>query len=124
MKENKDILDEFGQKAIKNIFDPAVNNLLSLKLKENPPLLFKDYCELFQRMDDLDFKILERYIMESIGNSIYNFLKIFEENDNFKLIYENDGQHIDLTKISEMLKAEPIIQNGWIDRFSKIKNNL
>ncbi|WP_264847182.1 hypothetical protein [Capnocytophaga catalasegens] len=39
-------------------------------------------------------------------------LGIFEENEQFKLIYEENGKQVDLMKISEMLKAEPIIENG------------
>ena len=36
-----------------------------------------------------------------------------------EIIYEEDGKQVDLVKISEMLKAELMIENGWIDRFSK-----
>jgi len=35
------------------------------------------------------------------------------------LIYEENGQQINLVEISEMLKAEPLGENGWIERFSK-----
>jgi hypothetical protein len=123
MKGNKDILDEFGQKVISNSFDPAIKNLISLKTKENPPAIFKDYVELFKKMNENDFGILKKYIQESLGNHVYNFLKIFEENEQFKIVYEENGQQVDLNKISEMLKAEPIIENGWIQRYSKTLNN-
>jgi len=33
-----------------------------------------------------------------------------------------DGKQVNLVEISEMLKAEPIIENGWIERFSKYAN--
>jgi hypothetical protein len=52
-------------------------------------------------------------------DTIFAFLGLFEENPVFKLIYEENKQQIDLSKISEMLKAEPIIENGWIQRFSQ-----
>ncbi|MRJ07781.1 hypothetical protein EDL99_02625 [Ornithobacterium rhinotracheale] len=54
-----------------------------------------------------------------MGGGLFNVLRIFEEDERFRLIYEENGQQVDLVKISEMLKAEPIIKNGWIDRFSK-----
>ena len=65
------------------------------------------------------FSILQKYLEESIGDTIFNILRIFEEDGRFKLIYEEDGKQINLVEISEMLKAEPIIENGWIERFSK-----
>ena len=38
-------------------------------------------------------------------------------------MYVEDGNYIDLTKFSENLKAEPIIENGWIERFSSVLGN-
>lgn len=54
-----------------------------------------------------------------MSGTLFDFLKIFEEHPEFKIIYEENGQQVNLVEISEMLKAEPIIENGWIDRFSK-----
>ena len=119
MKTNQEILDTIGEEIIKFSFDPAIGNLLSLRIKENPPVIFKEYVELFKKMNNKDFSILQKYLEESIGDTIFNILRIFEEDGRFKLIYEEDGKQINLVEITEMLKAEPIIENGWIERFSK-----
>ena len=119
MKTNQEILDTIGEEIIKFSFDPAIGNLLSLRIKENPPVIFKEYVELFKKMNNREFSILQKYLEESIGDTIFNILRIFEEDERFKLIYEEDGKQINLVEISEMLKAEPIIENGWIERFSK-----
>ena len=119
MKTNQEILDTIGEEIIKFSFDPAIGNLLSLRIKENPPVIFKEYVELFKKMNNKDFSILQKYLEESIGDTIFNILRIFEEDGRFKLIYEEDGKQINLVEISEMLKAEPIIENGGIERFSK-----
>lgn len=119
MKSNQEILDTFGSEIIQNTFDPAIGNLLSLSIKKNPPLIFEDYVNLFKKMNNADFVVLQKYLQESIGGVLFNFLKFFEENESFKLIYEENGKQINLVEISEMLKAEPIIENGWIQRFSK-----
>ena len=119
MKTNQEILDTIGEEIIKFSFDSAIGNLLSLRIKENPPVIFKEYVELFKKMNNKDFSILQKYLEESIGDTIFNILRIFEEDGRFKLIYEEDGTQINLVEISEMLKAEPIIENGWIERFSK-----
>jgi len=123
MKSNSEILDEFGKKVISSMFDPSIDNLISLKEKENPPALFKAYVELFQKLDENDFQTLKTYLKESMGNAIFNFLKVFEENEQFKIIFEEENQKADLNKISEMLKSEPIIENGWIDKFSENSKN-
>ena len=119
MKTNQEILDTIGEEIIKFSFDSAIGNLLSLRIKENPPVIFKEYVELFKKMNNKDFSILQKYLEESIGDTIFNILRIFEEDGRFKLIYEEDGKQINLVEISEMLKAEHIIENGWIERFSK-----
>ncbi|SDE29005.1 hypothetical protein [Riemerella columbipharyngis] len=119
MKSNDEILNEYGKKLIEFSFDPAIGNLLSLRIKDNPPIIFEDYVNLFKKIDSEDFVILQKYLEESIGGVLFNILRIFEEDERFRLIYEEDGKQVDLVKISEMLKAEPIIENGWIKRFSK-----
>ena len=122
MKTNQEILDTIGEEIIKFSFDPAIGNLLSLRIKENPPVIFKEYVELFKKMNNKDFSILQKYLEESIGDTIFNILRIFEEDERFKLIYEENGKQINLVEISEMLKAEPLGENGWIERFSKYAN--
>ena len=119
MKTNQEILDTIGEEIIKFSFDPAIGNLLSLRIKENPPVIFKEYVELFKKMNNKEFSILQKYLEESIGDTIFNILRIFEEDERFKLIYEEDGKQINLVEISEMLKAESLGENGWIERFSK-----
>ena len=119
MKTNQEILDTIGEEIIKFSFDPAIGNLLSLRIKENPPVIFKEYVELFKKMNNKEFSILQKYLEESIGDTIFNILRIFEEDERFKLIYEEDGKQVNLVEISEMLKAEPLRENGWIERFSK-----
>jgi len=119
MKKSKEVLDDFGKKIIERCFDPAIGNCKSLKAKENPPAIFKNYTDLFKKLDNKEFDVLIEYLKESYGNILFNFLGIFEESNNYKILFEEDGSQVDLNKISEMLKAEPIIENGWIQRFSK-----
>lgn len=121
MKSDNEILNEYGEKLIKFSFDPAIGNLLSLRVKENPPVIFEDYVNLFKKLDTADFLVLQKYLQESVGGVLFNVLRVFEEDERFKLIYEEEGKQVNLVEISEMLKAEPIIENGWIERFSKEK---
>lgn len=105
MKTNQEILDEFGKILITNVCDFPLEIT-----KEN--ILF---CTKRNILNENINEIIKEY-SESI---FFNFLKIFEEHECFKLIYEENGKQINLVEISEMLKAEPLGENGWIERFSK-----
>ncbi|MBG7611037.1 hypothetical protein IU405_02135 [Polaribacter sp. BAL334] len=119
MKSNKEVLDEFGKKLINDCFDPSINHLIVLKQMEQVPLVYNDFSKLFKSLPEQDFLIMKRYLRENTEAVLFNFLKIFEENEQFKLYFEENEQKVNLVEISEMLKAEPIIENGWIERFSK-----
>lgn len=106
-------IDCFTREILKGL-----GNLESLRVKENPPEIFKDFSILFKKLDDKDFIVLKRYLKESLGSFMFNFLRVIEEHQEYKLIYEEDGKQVNLIEISEMLKSEPIIANGWIERFS------
>lgn len=116
MKSNKEILDSFGELIVQEVFDNQyrfiLNKVEDLKHTEG-------YKNLFHSMNGIQKKEIEKYTKEMLKGCLFDFLKIFEENEEFKLIYSQSEKNIDLNKISEMLKSEPIIENGWIDRFSE-----
>ena len=114
--KSKEILDLFGKLLIAEVYDEYMSFFKSdiddLRKTER----FKN---LFANMTFVQKTELENLSFELLSGLLFDFLRIFEENDEFKLIYEAEGERIDLMKISEMLKAEPIIEGGWIARFSK-----
>lgn len=116
MKTEKSILDEYGKLMIQSVFDNQYN-FIKNDIKDLAET--EGYKNLFGNMNPLQKREIENYTNELLRGCLFDFLKIFEENDEFKLIYEEDGQQVNLVKISEMLKAEPFIENGWIQRFSK-----
>lgn len=117
MKSNNKILNEFGNILIENVYDNQLrfimNSIKDLSQTEGYKNLFKD-------MNGIQKKEIEKYTKEILSGALFDFLNLLEENDEYKLIYGNtcDNQ-LDLNKISENLKAEPIIENGWIHWFSK-----
>ncbi|MDY0907825.1 hypothetical protein [Pedobacter sp. CFBP9032] len=116
MKTEKSILDECGKVMIQSVFDNQYN-FIKNDIKDLAET--EGYKNLFGNMTPLQKREIENYTNELLRGCLFEFLKIFEENDEFKLIYEEDGQQVNLVEISEMLKAEPIIDNGWIERFSR-----
>ena len=116
MKTEESILDEYGKVMIQSVFDNQYN-FIKNDIKDLAET--EGYKNLFGNMTPLQKREIENYTNELLRGCLFEFLKIFEENDEFKLIYEEDGQQVNLVEISEMLKAEPIIDNGWIERFSR-----
>jgi hypothetical protein len=119
MTTNQEILDNFGRIVVNDILDRyynGINKVINSGYK-NPTMLH--YNELFNKLNQSDKELLHHFVTENINSIVFDMLGIFEEHREFKLIYEEDGQQIDLNKISEMLKAEPLSEDGWIQRFSK-----
>jgi len=116
MKTNNEILDEFGQIVINDVFDNQYRFILN---KTEDLAMTDGYKKLFSKMDQEQKKEIKNYTKEILSGALFDFLKIFEENEKFKIVYEENGTQVDLNKISEMLKSEPIIEGGWIERFSK-----
>jgi len=115
---NKDILDLFGKIIVEQVFDNQykfiLNDLSALRETES-------YKSLFSNMSESQKLEIENYTCEILKGSLFDFLRIFEEYEDFQIVYNSEGKKTDLNKISEMLKSEPIIKNGWIDRFSNLK---
>ena len=119
MKTNQEILNLFGGYVGSDAFDSSYGSIVEILNGTCPNLLMKDKIELFDRFTGKEKEIIKNYIYDLISGTIFDFLRVFEEHPEFKIIYEEKGQQVDLNKISEMLKAEPIIENGWIQRFSQ-----
>ena len=119
MKANKEILDDFGRILVNNVLDRYYIGIKKEIINgcKNPTT--QKFNQIFDRLDDETKSLLEGYIFENIESIVFDILGIFEEHQEYKIIYEENGQQVDLNKISEMLKAEPIIENGWIQRFSQ-----
>ena len=116
MKSNAQILDDFGQLVTNEVFNKQYEFILN---KVEVLAQTEGYKNLFTVMNFEQKKEIEFYTSEILKASLFDFLRVFEENNTFKIVYENDGQQVDLNQISDMLKSEPIIKDGWIERFSK-----
>ncbi|AWH73315.1 hypothetical protein DCS32_03820 [Dokdonia sp. Dokd-P16] len=116
---NENILNDFGRLIIKDGYDSGINLVDDLKQITKPPYIIKEEASFVKSLNDEQINGLKKLIKRTQSDLIFTFLKIFEEQENYKLIYEENGKQVNLEEISEMLKAEPTIENGWIDRFSK-----
>ncbi len=118
MNSDSEILDEFGRKVVKAVYDDNLRYLKQIISNTTKWGQGKEFIEAFDSVPLPEKETLFKFYNEQIRTGIFSFLSIFENDENFKLVYEKNGVQVDLNEISEMLKAEPIIENGWIDRFS------
>jgi hypothetical protein len=121
MRSNQKVLDFFGRKIVESCYDGSIKHIISLRNKIDPPLIFKEKSDFLKDLNGDQFETLKKVVGSTVEIVLAEFFNIIEENSEYKLIYEEDGQQVDLTKISEMLKAELFIEDGWIARFSKFK---
>lgn len=120
MKSEKEILNDFGKLIAQEVFDSQYKFILN---KVEDLAETDEYTNLFKGMNEQQKLEMESYTREILKGTIFDFLKIFEEHTKFKVVYGDNKNQVDVNKISQMLKAEPIIENGWIQRFSKLLKN-
>ena len=119
MKSNREILDELGEKIVYNCFDGLIKQMISIRNHTNPPIIFQEKADFLKSLDDYQFENFKKILRSNFEVSFYEFFKIFEECQEYKIIYEAHGVQMNLNEISEMLKAEILIDNGWMERFSR-----
>lgn len=123
MNNNQEILDLFGVYVVSQVYDDSMKYLKELIEGSTKWGTGKEYTDVFQKLSPNDRKVLYKYVDDTVRTVIFGLLGIFEENEKYKIVYENNGGgQVDLNKISEMLKAELSRENGWIDWFSKYAN--
>jgi hypothetical protein len=122
MKENNEILDEFGKLVVNHVFDEMYKDFSRILHGTTDWVKAKEYTELFNKFNDQEKELAKKYIASFLSTTIFSFLDMFEIQSNFKLIFSEDEDAdvgIDLVKLCDMLKVEVGMENGWIDRFSQ-----
>lgn len=119
MKTNKEILDTFGKLIVSNVYDDGLRYFKQIITNSTQWGTGRKYSEVFNKLNAHDQHVVTQYVEEMLSTAIFAFLNTVEENTEFKLVYEDDLQQINLAEISESLKAEPLSEYGWIYRFSQ-----
>ncbi|MCA0957647.1 hypothetical protein LCL86_01230 [Muricauda ruestringensis] len=119
MRSNKEVLDNFGKLIIENIYDDGLSSLNQIITGTTAWGRNQDLVDFFKTLSDSDKQLMENYARTLLRVSLFAFLGIFEEQEDYKLIYQENDKQINLVEISEMLKSELHGSDGWIERFSK-----
>lgn len=122
-EQKKNILDFFGRLVILNVRDRALKISMDIVQQKTPnPLKMKQYQELVG-LTPLQQEAMCDLLSETITDTIYRFLEMFEENSSkMKIVVEYEGEEFDLSQISEVMGSEIACfdDSGWIQKFSEI----
>lgn len=122
-EKKEEILDLFGKLVIENVRDTSLKIAMDIAKYETPNLLKRKQYEALAGLNEQQKEVLCDLLSETITDTIYNFLDMFESNEKFiKLIVNKDGVEYDLCNLSEKMGAEITFMDddGWIQKFSKI----
>ncbi len=121
MKENE-ILDKLGEVIIETIYNKQLNSFEKIVKGESNNFNMLDINKLFSKLTEEEKGNLISLNKEIIEDVLFDFLKIFDEKEDYKLMYVKEGFK-DVQKIAE---ADPLCNGylsgelfNWIDKFSK-----
>ena len=95
MKSNNEILETFGKYVGSDAFDSSYGSIIEVLNGTCPNMQMKDKVELFSRFSESEKQVIKDYVYDLISGTLFDFLRIFEEHPEFKIVYEEDGQHVE-----------------------------
>jgi len=123
-KEKKqDLLDSLGKIVVRDVRDMALRVAIDIaKFQTVNPGKLEQYKALSGLSLDQQEAVCD-LLSETITDTIYLFLEMFEEHDDvIKFLISKGSQEYNLTEISEKMGSEIACfeDDGWIQKFSKI----
>jgi len=121
--ERQRLLDHFGKRVIEHVRD--VSLIISMDITKGTtanPIKREQYSNI-SNLSDMEKESICDLLSETITDTIYNFLDMFEAYANeMKLYVTNDKGEYDLCEISEKMGGEIAFQDddGWIQKFSSV----
>ena len=122
-EKKQEILDYFGAILIKHVRDTSFEIAMDIAKFNTVNTIKQNQYEVLSNLSSKQKEAICDLLSETITATIYNFLDMFEVNENkMKLLVLKDGIKYDLNKISEKMGGEITFmdEDGWIQKFSKI----
>lgn len=112
---DKEILDDFGSALMRRVRDRSLGRYENIQrgaLKSQRAIELHDLLSEFDEQQQMAIKIL---ITESIDNTLFNLLFMFEEDEDKEIVVAD----VNISEISDGLAGELFSEDGWITRFSQ-----
>ena len=121
--EKQELLDQFGKRVIEHVRDTSLNISMNIATgKTANPIQRKQYSSL-SKLSDKEKELVCDLLSETITDTIYNFLDMFESySDEMKLYISNSSGEYNMCDVSEKMGGEITFEDedGWIPKFSKV----
>lgn len=111
----KAILDKFGKALIRSVRDRSIEKFDKISTGSLKSQKALELHEITKQFNDEQKKAIRQLVIETIDNSLFNFLDMIEQNeDDINLIVSGK----DINKLSDGLSGELFTEDGWIEKFS------
>lgn len=112
---DKEILDDFGSALMRRVRDRSLGRYENIQRGALKSQRAVELHDLLSEFDEQQKKVIKTLITESIDNTLFNFLFMFEEDEDKEIVVAD----VNISEISDGLAGELFSQDGWITRFSQ-----
>ena len=112
-------LQKYGELIIEYVYDEFLRDIRDLRNGTKKWGIGSEYTQVMNKLSEADKDKISDLVEQLASTAIFSFLQIFEDHEEFKLVYSDRGKEHNLAEASEMLKSEHHGDTGWIARFSK-----
>ena len=112
---DKDVLDDFGSATMRMVRDRSLDKFEKIQLGTLKSQRAIELHNLLSEFDEKQKEVIKTLIIETVDNTIFNFLFMFEEDEGKKILVSD----VNVNEISDGLSGELFTKDGWISRFSQ-----
>lgn len=120
---NNKLLESFGKQLIKEVRDSALTISMNIVKRTTTNPIDLERYKIFENLTNDEKEAVCDILSETITDTLYRFLEMFEENpDKMKLMLVDGEQMVDMVDISEKMGSEIACydEEGWIQKYSEV----
>lgn len=122
-EQKQEILDQFGKRVIEHVRDVSLKIAIDIVNSNTTNPIKKEQYSLLTELSFDEKELICDLLSETITDTIYNILDMFEAySDEMKIYVNSSNIEIDLNTVSEKMGGEIAFpdEDGWIQKFSSI----
>lgn len=122
-EQNQMVIEQLGKLVINQVRDPALKISMDIVKGDTPNRIKKEQYKSFVDLSDQQKEDVCDLLSETITDTIYRFLEMFEENSTIvKLKINAVDKEYDVLDVSEKMGSEIAYdsEDGWIQKYSNI----
>jgi hypothetical protein len=124
MPKNANVLDEFGEMVVRDVYDHVISLMADMMSSPSLDPSWQRIHTAYTTLDDRSAKVVQSLVMDAIDQTFANFLNFFDAREIKVMMNSKGGKTVDVVELSDGLAVEPYTDEGWIARYSKFKKGL